>query len=187
MDASGYAPVRSDAYDVPARRDEPPSFDAPVPARATERGLITTNTSPDPDPSETVISNDITVEGNISSTGRLRLEGTVQGDISGTAVTVADGGQVTGSVLADEVAIFGQVSGTVRGREVMLYKSARVDGDIVHQGIGMEMGTHYEGRLSWDREASPSPADAGRDPQATNAGPERPQPMGFAGPPRSNA
>ena len=39
----------------------------------------------------------------------------------------------------------------------MLHRSARVEGDIMHQGIGMEMGTHYEGRLFWDRERGGDP------------------------------
>ena len=31
----------------------------------------------------------------------------------------------------------------------MLYSSAHVEGDVYHTGIGIEMGTHYDGRLKW--------------------------------------
>ncbi len=34
-------------------------------------------------------------------------------------------------------------------RSVMLHSTAFVEGDIFHQGIGIEMGTHYDGRLKW--------------------------------------
>ena len=39
--------------------------------------------------------------------------------------------------------------GTIRGRRVMLQSSAKVEGDIFHQGIGIEMGTRYDGTLRW--------------------------------------
>jgi cytoskeletal protein CcmA (bactofilin family) len=41
------------------------------------------------------------------------------------------------------------VTGTIRGRRVMLQASAKVEGDIFHQGIGIEMGTRYDGTLRW--------------------------------------
>jgi hypothetical protein len=31
----------------------------------------------------------------------------------------------------------------------MLHATARVEGDIYHQGIGIEMGTRYDGSLRW--------------------------------------
>ncbi len=43
----------------------------------------------------------------------------------------------------------GRVAGTIRGRRVMLQSSAKVEGDIFHQGIGIEMGTRYDGTLRW--------------------------------------
>ncbi len=101
---------------------------------------------------ETIISNDITIEGNVTSVGKVRLEGTVEGDMRCRSVTVGEKGSVTGSIVAEEVAVYGRVSGTVEGKSVTLYKTAHVEGDIVHQGIGIEMGTHYDGRLKWGGE-----------------------------------
>ncbi len=98
---------------------------------------------------QTVISNEITIEGNLTSVGKVCLEGAVEGDVRGRSVTVGEKGSVTGSILAEEVAVYGRVLGTVEGKNVMLYKSAHVEGDIIHEGIGIEMGTHYDGRLKW--------------------------------------
>jgi cytoskeletal protein CcmA (bactofilin family) len=42
-----------------------------------------------------------------------------------------------------------QVTGSMRGRRVMLQSSAKVDNDIFHQGIDIEMGTRYDGTLRW--------------------------------------
>jgi hypothetical protein len=53
-------------------------------------------------------------------------------------------------------------SGTIRGRRVMLQASAKVQGDIFHQGIGIEMGTRYDGTLRWteDEHAFDKPLSA---------------------------
>ena len=71
------------------------------------------------------------------------------------SLVVGEQGSVTGGIVADEVSVFGRVAGTVRGGQVNLYATAHVEGDIYHHGIGIEMGTHYDGRLKW----SESPVD----------------------------
>ncbi len=57
---------------------------------------------------------------------------------------------VNGGIIANqEVRVQGKVSGIIRGRRVMLQATANVEGDIFHQGIGIEMGTRYDGTLRW--------------------------------------
>jgi len=104
---------------------------------------------------ETIISSDLTIVGNVLSKGRVKLEGTIEGDMHCRSLVVGEQGSVTGGIVADEVSVFGRVAGTVRGGQVNLYATAHVEGDIYHHGIGIEMGTHYDGRLKW----SESPVD----------------------------
>ena len=105
----------------------------------------------------TIISEDIVVNGNISARRPICLEGTVEGDLIGDQVIIGKAGAVTGSITANEVEVHGRVLGSIRSKSVTLFKTAHVEGDILHQGIGIEMGTHYDGRLKWD-----SAADAHR-------------------------
>ncbi len=98
---------------------------------------------------ETVISNDLIIEGSVTSQGVIRLEGAVHGDLHCSALVVETAGSVTGNVEAESVNVHGRVEGTIHGDNVMLHSSAFVEGDIYHQGIGIEMGTHYDGRLQW--------------------------------------
>ncbi|MGH1406293.1 MAG: bactofilin family protein [Rhodomicrobiaceae bacterium] len=98
---------------------------------------------------ETVISNDLIIEGSVTSQGVIRLEGTVLGDLHCSALVVETTGSVNGNVRAETVNIHGRVQGAIHGESVMLHSSAFVEGDIYHQGIGIEMGTHYDGRLQW--------------------------------------
>lgn len=102
---------------------------------------------------ETVISNDLTIHGNVTSQGIVRLEGTIIGDMNCSSLVVENDGAISGNISADEVNVHGRVEGTVHGKNVMLHSSAFVEGDIFHQGIGIEMGTQYDGRLKWVKSA----------------------------------
>ncbi len=98
---------------------------------------------------ETVISNDLTIHGNVTSEGIVRLEGTIIGDMNCTSLVVENDGSISGNISAKEVKVHGRVGGTVHGANVMLHSSAFVEGDIYHQGIGIDMGAQYDGRLQW--------------------------------------
>src|SRR5271165_5673851 len=96
------------------------------------------------------ISNDLTIIGDVTSKGSVTLDGVIEGNIYCTSLIVTTNGRVNGGIVANqEVTVQGQVTGTIRGRRVMLQSSAKVDGDIFHQGIGIEMGTRYDGALRW--------------------------------------
>ena len=101
------------------------------------------------------ISNDLTIIGNVTSTGSVRLDGEVEGNIYCTSLIVTENGRVHGGIVANqEVTVLGRVNGTIRGRRVMLQASAQVEGDIFHQGIGIEMGTRYDGTLRWTEDTN---------------------------------
>jgi len=102
---------------------------------------------------ETVISNDLTIHGNVASDGIVRLEGTIIGDMNCSSLVVENDGAISGNISADDVKVHGRVEGTVHGKNVMLHSTAFVEGDIYHQGIGIEMGTQYDGRLKWVKNA----------------------------------
>src|SRR5271166_2396831 len=96
------------------------------------------------------ISNDLTIIGDVSSSGSVTLDGIIEGNIYCTSLIVTANGRVNGGIVANqEVTVQGKVTGTIRGRRVMLQSSAKVEGDIFHQGIGIEMGTRYDGSLRW--------------------------------------
>ncbi len=100
--------------------------------------------------SDSNISSDLTIIGDVSSKGSVTLDGAIEGNIYCTSLIVTANGRVNGGIVANqEVTVQGKVMGTIRGRRVMLQSSAHVDGDIFHQGIGIEMGTRYDGSLRW--------------------------------------
>jgi len=127
--------------------------------------------------SESVIGEDLTIIGNVTSNGNLKLDGKLQGDMHCASLVVSEKGRIDGGIVANhEVIVFGNVSGSIRSKRVMLHSTARVEGDIFHQGIGIEMGTRYDGTLKWtdDPEAFAFEGDGKEHPQQTKAAQHQP-------------
>jgi len=94
-----------------------------------------------------IISNDLVVHGNLTATGDIQVEGSIEGDIRAHLLTVGEGATIKGEVIADDVVINGRIVGRVRGLKVRLTSTARVEGDIIHKTIAIESGAHFEGSV----------------------------------------
>ncbi len=98
-------------------------------------------------PAVSVLSSDLTVVGNIKTTGDIQVEGVVEGDIRAHLLTVGESATIRGEVVADDVVVHGRVVGRVRGLKVRLTSTAKVEGDIIHKTIAIESGAHFEGSV----------------------------------------
>ncbi|MCO6382562.1 MAG: polymer-forming cytoskeletal protein [Vannielia sp.] len=116
----------------------PPSS-SPAPSSASS--------APKAKPPASTLSSDLTIVGNIKTTGDIQIEGTVEGDIRAHLLTVGEGATVRGECIADDVVVNGRVVGRVRGLKVRLTSTARVEGDIIHKTIAIESGAHFEGSV----------------------------------------
>ena len=105
------------------------------------------STAPKAKPPASVLSADLTITGNIKTTGDVNIEGNVEGDIRAHLLTVGEGATVKGECIADDVVVNGRVVGKVRGLKVRLTATARVEGDIIHKTIAIESGAHFEGSV----------------------------------------
>ncbi len=105
------------------------------------------STAPKAKPPASVLSSDLTVVGNLKTTGDIQVEGVVEGDIRAHLLTVGEGATIRGEVVADDIVINGRVIGRVRGLKVRLTSTARVEGDIIHKTIAIESGAHFEGSV----------------------------------------
>jgi cytoskeletal protein CcmA (bactofilin family) len=103
--------------------------------------------APKAKPPASVLSSDLTIKGNLRTTGDIQIEGTVEGDIRAHLLTIGEGATVKGECVADDVVINGRIVGRVRGLKVRLTSTARVEGDIIHKTIAIESGAHFEGSV----------------------------------------
>ena len=103
-----------------------------------------------------LISPDITIEGGITGDGELQIDGVVRGDVRVGRLTVGETGHIEGSIYAEAVEVRGRIVGAVTAKQVRLYGTSYIDGDITHEQLAMETGAFFQGRsLKFQRPAAP--------------------------------
>jgi cytoskeletal protein CcmA (bactofilin family) len=91
------------------------------------------------------IGEDLTITGNVTSKGKLHLNGQVQGDLHCVALVLGENAQLEGNVVADDVVVRGRLIGSVRALRVTLESKSHVEADLFHKSLSIERDTHFEG------------------------------------------
>jgi cytoskeletal protein CcmA (bactofilin family) len=133
-------------------------------------------------PSPSQLSADLTIVGNLRTTGDIQVEGTVQGDIRAHLLTVGESANIEGEIVADDIVVTGKVTGRVRGLKVRLTSTARVEGDIIHKTIAIESGAHFEGSVQRAEDPLAGNEQGGGGRSSFSGGSSRPAPAMAARP-----
>ena len=112
------------------------------------------------------ISADMTIVGKIAGSGTVKVFGRVEGELRASTVQIADGAQVEGDIVAEDVTIGGRLKGTVHADRVRLNGTAIVQGDIFHRSLAIEENARFEGSSRREDNAGepPSRGEASRAP-----------------------
>ncbi|HEX4411086.1 MAG TPA: polymer-forming cytoskeletal protein [Xanthobacteraceae bacterium] len=92
-----------------------------------------------------IISSDMTIVGKIAGEGTVKVFGRVEGELRASTVMIADGAQVEGDLIAEELTVGGSVKGTIHANRVKLNSTAVVEGDIFHRSLAIEENARFEG------------------------------------------
>ena len=92
-----------------------------------------------------IISADLRITGDLVCSGDVQVDGWVEGDIQSRNIVVGEGATVHGALQAETVRICGLVKGQVKADSVVLEKTARVTGDVLHKSLAIEQGASLEG------------------------------------------
>ena len=114
--------------------------------------------------SMTLIGEEAYVHGMLAAKGSLRVEGSVEGDITdAVSVEIGRKGRVKGNVAAETVSVAGELEGdVVASRHVEILAHARLTGNIRTLNLRVEDGAFFEGACSM-RAAEGAAADARGD------------------------
>mgnify|MGYP001169628578 FL=1 len=108
-----------------------------------ENNIIKRNENSPP----SLLSSDLFIKGNLTTTGDIQIEGEVEGNIKANLLTIGKDAKIKGEIISDELIVNGFISGTIRAKKVTLTSSAKVEGDIIHLSIAIETGAHFEGSI----------------------------------------
>ena len=127
--------------------------------------------APSAAPEASSISSGLSIVGKIVGHGALTIFGQVEGELRASTVVIAEGAQMEGDVVAEELTIGGYVKGTIHANRVKLNSTAVVEGDIFHRTLAVEENARFEGtsRRSENAIDTLSPVQTNRvQPQATS-------------------
>lgn len=94
-----------------------------------------------------IIGKETSLDGNIASSGNIRVEGKVSGDVvAKEKFVLGDEATVSGNVVARSAEIGGKIEGNIEISEVLTLKpSAIINGDILTNKLVVEPGATFNG------------------------------------------
>lgn len=92
-----------------------------------------------------LISADLVVNGTLTSSGDIQVDGRVEGDVNSAGLVIGEKAFINGEVMADDVTVRGRVQGSIRARKVLLAATSHVEGNILHEAFAVEAGAFFEG------------------------------------------
>jgi cytoskeletal protein CcmA (bactofilin family) len=94
-----------------------------------------------------LLSQDLVIDGSVSTGGELQVDGTINGSVRARAVVVDANGVVYGDIAAEEVIVRGRVIGPIRALHIHIYAGAHIEGDVINQTLSIENGAHVDGKI----------------------------------------
>jgi cytoskeletal protein CcmA (bactofilin family) len=121
--------------------------------------------------SESLIAQDITIEGKIEGAGSVRIAGKFKGDVNVQGdLTIEAGAKLTGSVRAEKVTVAGELEGNVESAaQINVLATGAVIGDVKAGAVTVASGARMRGQVNfgWD-DSKPAKTKNGFGSEATN-------------------
>ena len=102
----------------------------------------------------TALGPDIIIDGDLSATADLHLDGRVEGDIKCAALVQGESSEITGMVLAENAHVAGKIKGSITADTLVIRRTALIEGDVTYGTLAIEEGARVEGNFS-NRAAEP--------------------------------
>jgi cytoskeletal protein CcmA (bactofilin family) len=99
------------------------------------------------DARRSIFAADLTIDGDVTSTGPVEVHGRVSGQVTAPEIHIASTGMFDGSAIASDLSVQGRISGYVDARNVSLAASAVVHSDVTNERIAIESGAELVGHL----------------------------------------
>ena len=100
------------------------------------------------DSERSLISETVSIEGTINSSGAIDVAGLVKGPVFSKELIVRDTGSITGTIEADDVEIHGHLDGKVSAQNIVVGATGTVKGDIEFgNNLRTENGADIDGYI----------------------------------------
>lgn len=107
---------------------------------------------------ETVIGPGISVQGTLSGSGGVRLEGTFEGkmELEGTLIVGEQAKLVSEEIRADSITVAGTVQANLIAQKVHIQKTGKIWGDVTTGSLSTEEGGYLKGHVQMNEGSAPA-------------------------------
>ena len=95
-----------------------------------------------------VIGPDVVIKGDVTASADLHVDGRIEGDISCASLVQGEGSVIEGAINAETARLAGTVKGTIAAKQLVVLKTARIEGDGAYDALTIEQGAAVEGRFA---------------------------------------
>ena len=100
------------------------------------------------DSERSLISETVSIEGTINSSGAIDVAGLVKGPVFSKELVIRDTGSITGTIEADDVEIHGHLDGKVSAQNIVIGATGTIKGDIEFgNNLKTENGADIDGYI----------------------------------------
>ncbi len=113
---------------------------------------------------ETFISKDVTIKGELTTDGIVRIDGNFEGTIRADGLIIGKTGEIKGDVAAREIMVDGNIEGNINAKEIIeINPDGKVQGDIQTFKLIISEGAFFIGRSSMQRPQDNQPEESEQD------------------------
>lgn len=95
-----------------------------------------------------VLGTDVTIKGDVSASADLHVDGRVEGDITCASLVQGQSSEIVGAIRAESARLSGTVRGSITASELVILKTARIEGDVFYDALTIEQGAEVDGRFA---------------------------------------
>ena len=95
-----------------------------------------------------ILGGDTAIKGDITASADLHIDGKVDGDITCAALVQGESGEVVGAIRAETARLAGRVRGSIEARDLVILRTARLEGDVHYEALTIEQGAQVDGRFA---------------------------------------
>jgi cytoskeletal protein CcmA (bactofilin family) len=101
-----------------------------------------------------VLGADVTIKGDVLASADLHVDGRVEGDITCASLVQGQSSEVVSAIRAETARLSGTVRGSITANELVILKTARIEGDVFYDALTIEQGAEVDGRFAHRAHAS---------------------------------
>jgi cytoskeletal protein CcmA (bactofilin family) len=95
-----------------------------------------------------VLGADLVIKGDLTATADLHIDGRIEGDLGCSALVQGESSEIVGNVMAQTARLAGRVRGSITAGELVILKTARIEGDVYYDAVTIEQGAQVDGKFA---------------------------------------